>query len=311
MYDVIIIGGGPGGIAAGVYAARKKMKCALIADALSGQSVASEEIQNWIGTIAISGYDLALALEKHLRAQTGIDIIDGERVVKIDKRADNTYLVATQSGKTFETKTLLLTVGSRHKKLGVPGEKEAEGHGVVYCAICDAPLFKNKDVVVVGGGNSGLEAVVDLLPYAKKIYLLHRGDALKGDATTQEKIAKQKNVEIIFNADTKEIIADEKKFVHGIVYKDKKTGDEKKLDVQGVFVEVGVQPNSEFVAHLVKLTPQNAIVVDPRTQKSSDSGIWAAGDVTDGLYRQNNVSAGDAIKALLNIYEELHVKNAQ
>lgn len=311
MYDVIIIGGGPGGIAAGVYAARKKMKSALIADTLSGQSVASVEIQNWIGTIAISGYDLALALEKHLRAQTGIDIIDGERVEKIDKRADGTYLVTVQSGKTFETKTILLTVGSRHKKLGVPGEKEGEGHGVVYCAICDAPLFKDKDVVVVGGGNSGLEAVVDLLPYAKKIYLLHRGDVLKGDAATQEKISNHPQVQVILNADTKEVITDDKKMVHGLVYEDRKSGEKKKLDVQGVFVEIGVQPNSEFVAHLVKLTPQGAVIVDPRTQKSSDAGIWAAGDVTDGLYRQNNVSAGDAIKALLNIYEELHVKNSK
>lgn len=311
MYDVIIIGGGPGGVAAGVYAARKKMKCALIADMLSGQSVVSEAIQNWIGTVSVSGYDLAQMLEKHLRAQSGIDIIDGERVTKVEKRADSTYLLTTQSGKTFETKTLLLTIGSRHKKLGVPGEKEGEGHGVVYCAICDAPLFKDKDVVVVGGGNSGLEAVVDLFPYAKKIYLLHRGDSLKGDATTQEKIASHKNVEIILNADTKEIITDEKKLVHGLVYEDKKSGEKRTLDVQGVFVEVGVQPNSEIVAQLVILNPQGSIIVDPHTQKSSDAGIWAAGDVTDGRYRQNNVSVGDAIKAILNIYEELHVKNAK
>jgi alkyl hydroperoxide reductase subunit F len=311
MYDVIIIGGGPGGIAAGVYAARKKMKCAIIADTFSGQSVASEDIQNWIGTISVSGYDLALMLEKHLRAQTGIDIVDGERVSKIDKREDGTFLVTLMKGRTFETKTLLLTIGSRHKKLNVPGEKEGEGHGVVYCAICDAPLFGDKDVAVVGGGNSGLEAVVDLLPYAKKIYLLHRGEALKGDATTQEKIIKQKNVELILNCATKEIIVDDKKQVHGLVYVDGKTGTEKTLDVRGVFVEVGVQPNSELVAHLVKLSPYGSIMVNPRTQMSSDNGIWAAGDVTDGLYRQNNVSAGDAIKAILNIYEEIHVKESR
>ncbi len=308
MYDVIIIGGGPGGIAAGVYAARKKMKVALITDTLSGQSVASVEIQNWIGTVSVSGLELAEMLEKHLRAQTDIDIVEGERAASVTKRADGTYLVTTKSGKTFETKTLLLTIGSRHKRLEVPGEKEGEGHGVVYCAICDAPLFKDRDVVVVGGGNSGLEAVVDLLKYAKKIYLLHRGDALKGDASTQEKIAKEKNVEIILNADTKEIVVDEKKMVHGLVYEDKKSGAKRTLEVQGVFVEVGVQPNSELVKDLVKLTPQGSIIVDPRTQRSSDGGIWAAGDVTDAPYRQNNISAGDAIKAVLNIYDELHVK---
>lgn len=308
MYDVIIIGGGPAGISAGIYAARKKMRCAIVADILSGQSVVSAEVQNWIGVESISGFALAQMLEKHLRAQKDIDIFDGDRVVKIEKRADGTFMLTTQSGKALKTSTILCATGSRHKKLMVPGEKEGEGHGVVYCAICDAPLFQGKDVAVVGGGNSGLEAVVDLLPYATTITLLHRGDSLKGDATTQEKIMAHDNVHIIFNAETKEIIVDDKKQVHGLVYEDRKTRARTTLSVQGVFVEVGVQPNSELVAHLVTLSPHGSIVVDPRTQRSSDAGIWAAGDVTDGLYRQNNISAGDAIKAILNIYDTLHVR---
>lgn len=307
MYDVIIIGGGPAGVSAGIYAARKKMKSVIISDTLSGQSVVSVDVQNWIGVPSISGFDLAQMLEKHLRSVQGIDIVDGEHVEKIEKRADATFLVTTKSGKTFETKTILITTGSRHRKLGTPHEDRFEGHGLVYCAICDAPLFKGKDVVVVGGGNSGLEAVVDLLQYAPKIYLLHHGDTLKGDATTQEKILNHKNVEVIFNAETKEILGEDTS-IHGLVYEDLKTGARKTLAVEGVFVEIGAMPNSELVKDLVNLNAYNHIITDPRTQKTSAVGIWAAGDVTDFPYRQNNISASDAIKAILNIYDELYVK---
>ena len=307
MYDVIIIGGGPAGVAAGIYAGRKKMKSVLITDLLSGQSVVSADIQNWVGTPSISGFDLAQSLEKHIRAQGGIEIMDGERVAKIEKRDDNTFLVRTESGKTLETKTILVTTGSRRRKLGTPNEERFEGHGLVYCAICDAPLFQGKDVAVVGGGNSGLESVVDLIPYANKIYLLHRGDALKGDPATQEKVLNHKNVEVIFNAETKELIGEDKS-VHGLVYEDKATGERKTLAVQGVFVEIGAVPNSEIVRGLTNITEYGRIVVDPKTQRTSLPGIWAAGDVTDGLYQQNNISAGDALKAILNIYEGLYVK---
>ncbi|MFA6407386.1 MAG: FAD-dependent oxidoreductase [Candidatus Paceibacterota bacterium] len=308
MYDVIIIGGGPGGVAAGVYAARKKMKTAIIADTVGGQSVISVDIQNWIGTPSISGFEFSQALERHLRAQKdNINIVDGERAETIEKLSDGTFHVTTRSKKVFETKTILLTIGSRHRRLEIPGEKEFEGHGVVYCATCDAPLFKGKEVVVVGGGNSGLEAVVDLLPYATKIYLIHRGESLKGDKTTQDKIVQNQNVEIILNAVPREIHG-EGKIVSELLYEDIKTGEKKILKVQGVFVETGVQPNSEIVKDLVKRSEWNSIVVNPQTQETSCPGIWAAGDVTDALYRQNNISAGDAIKAILNIYDYLHIK---
>ena len=307
MYDVIIIGGGPAGVSAGIYAARKKMKAAIISDQLSGQSVVSVDIQNWIGTPSISGFDLAQLLETHLRASGGIDIFDGEYVTGVKKQDSGSFLVTTKSGRSFETRTLLITTGSRHRKLGTPNEDRFEGHGLVYCTICDAPLFKGKDVVVVGGGNSGLESVVDLMPYASKIYLLHRGTMLKGDPTTQEKILNHPNVEVIFNAETKEILG-EGKSVSGLAYEDKTTGERKTLAVEGVFVEIGVLPNSEIVKEFVNTNEIGSIIVDPRTQKASAANIWAAGDVTDGLYRQNNISVGDAIKAILNIYDELYVK---
>ena len=228
-------------------------------------------------------------------------------MTEVKKQDSGVFLVTMKSGKTFETKTLLITTGSRRRKLGTPDEDRFEGHGLVYCTICDAPLFKGKDVVVVGGGNSGLESVVDLMPYASKIYLLHRGSSLKGDPTTQEKIMNHENVEVIFNGETKEILG-EGKSVSGLVYEDKTTGERKTLAVEGVFVEIGVLPNSEIVKEFVNTNEIGSIIVDPRTQKASAPNVWAAGDVTDGLYRQNNISVGDAIKAILNIYDELYVR---
>ena len=165
MYDLIIIGGGPGGVAAGVYAARKKMKAMLITESFGGQSIVSNDIQNWIGTKSISGFDLAKSLEEHLRAQEGIDIVDDDLVTGVAKK-EGGFSLSTRNGKTFDAKYILLASGSRRKKLGVPGEKELDGRGVVYCTTCDAPLFGGKTVVVVGGGNSALEGVLDLIQYA-------------------------------------------------------------------------------------------------------------------------------------------------
>lgn len=303
MYDLIIIGGGPAGVSAGIYAARKKMKTLLVTDGLGGQSVVSADIQNWVGTISISGLDLAKNLEAHLRAQQDIEIIDDDRVTAVQKKEDGSFSVATQDGKTFETKYLLLVSGSSRKKLGVPGEAAFEGRGVVYCSICDAPLFGGKTVVVVGGGNSALESVMDLVPYAAKIYLLVRSEILKGDPITQEKVRKEPKASIIWNGVTQEILG--KDFVTGIRYQDIKSQEIKELPVDGVFVDVGLVPNSDFVKDLVERDPYGSVKIDARTQATSCPGIWAAGDVSDALYKQNNISAGDAIKAVLNIYDRL------
>jgi alkyl hydroperoxide reductase subunit F len=303
MYDLIIIGGGPGGVAAGIYAARKRMKTALVTDTFGGQSLVSAGIENWIGTKVISGYDLAKSLEEHLRAQQGIDIIDGDLVAMVVKKDDGTFTVTTKNGKTLETKYILLTSGSRRKRLGVPGEDQFDGKGVVFCTTCDAPLFGGKIVAVVGGGNSALEGVIDLLQYASKIYLLARGEVLRGDPVTQEKIKSHPNVEILWNTVVEEIKGD--KFVNGIRYKDVKTNEEKDIALEGVFVEIGLVPNSDFVKDLVKLGEFGHIAIDHKTQATSCPGIWAAGDVSDGLYDQNNISVGDAIKAVLNIYDQV------
>lgn len=303
FYELIIIGGGPGGVAAGVYGARKKMKAALVTETFGGQSLVSADVKNWIGTKSLSGFELAQNLEAHIRDQEGIEIISGERVSKIGK-TENGFIIKTESGKSFETKYILTTAGSRRKRLGVPGEDEHEGRGVAYCSICDAPLFQNMDVAVVGGGNAGLEAVVDLQPYAKKIYLLEYGDTPKGDPVTLEKIQKDSKFNLIANAQTLEILGEEK--VSGLKYKDRKTNKEKILPIEGVFVEIGILPNSEMMGDLVEKDKFGDIIVDHKTQRTSCPGIWAAGDVTDVLYKQNNISAGDAIKAVLNIYDELN-----
>lgn len=303
MYDLIIIGAGPGGVAAGVYAARKKIKALLITDSFGGQSAVSADVQNWIGAKSISGYDLAKSLEEHLRAQTGIEIIDDDLVTGVQKKDDG-FSVATRNGKAYETKFLLLASGSSRKKLGVPGEKEFEGRGVVYCSTCDAPLFGDKIAAVVGGGNSAFESVMDLIPYASKIYLLVRSEILKGDPVSQDKVKSNPKVQIIFNAVVEEVSG--KDLVTGVRYKDVKTGEKKDLPLDGVFVEIGLVPNSEFVKDLVDRDERGDIIIDYKTQSTSCPGIWAVGDVTNGLYRQNNISAGDAVKAVLNVYD--HIK---
>ena len=241
-------------------------------------------------------------LEEHLRAQEDIDIEGDDKVESVEK-TEQGFSVTTKAGKKFETKYILLATGSQRKKLGIPGEKEFNGRGVAYCSICDAPLFKGKEVAVVGGGNAGLEAVIDLLPYATKIYLFERIDKLKGDKVTQEKILAEPKVQPVMFVQAEAIEGNE--FVTGIKYKDLKTGESKTIPVGGVFVEIGSIPSSDLVKDLVQLDSFGNIIVDHKTQQTSNPGIWAAGDVTDVLYKQNNISAGDAVKALLNIDEKL------
>jgi alkyl hydroperoxide reductase subunit F len=305
MYDLIIIGGGPAGVAAGVYAARKKINSAIVADSFGGQSTVSADIQNWIGVPSVSGFDFAQGLEKHLRVQEGIEIISPEAVVKLESVGEDLKVIL-RDGKELMTRTVFLATGAKRRKLGIPGEQEFDGKGVAYCSICDAPMFQGQSVAVVGGGNAGLEAVLDLVPYASEIYLLHRHSELKGDKITQEKIKDIKNLKIILSAEPTKILGD--KLVNTLVYKDLMDGTEKELKVHGVFVEVGHLPANELVKDLVVLNEHGQIKVDPWTQKTSHARIWAAGDVTDGRYQQNNISMGDAVKAVLNIQEFLRGK---
>jgi alkyl hydroperoxide reductase subunit F len=299
MYDVIILGGGPAGAAAAVYVARKRLKTLLITESFGGQSVVSDSIQNWIGDTHITGFDLAKKLEEHVRVFSDvIEIKMPERVQEIKKLGDN-FKVTTDTGE-YEGRVIILAIGARRRKLNIPGEQKFEGKGVVYCSTCDAPLFSGKKVAVVGGGNAGLEAVVDLFPYAEHITLLIRGESMKGDAITQEEIKKNSKVNIIFNVVAEEILGD--KFVTGLKYEDSKTKEIKELPLEGVFVEIGSVPNSEVVKNLVELDQWGQVKIDSKHASTSQPGIFAAGDITDDPYKQNNISAGDAVKAALAAY---------
>ena len=304
LYDLIIIGGGPAGAAAAVYSARKKLKILLLTESFGGQSIVSDDIQNWIGEPHISGFDLAKKLEAHVRAYPDeVEIKTPERAVKVSEAGDN-FKVETDKGNFYESKTIILVAGARRKRLNVPGEDKFEGKGVAYCSTCDAPLFSDKKVAVIGGGNAGLEAVQDLFPYASEVYLIHRGEALKGDpATVAEAQKNPKLKEVILNANTKEILGES--MVTGVRYEDAKTGENKTLKVDGVFVEIGSVPNSEMVKGLVDIDAFGQVVIDPKHGSTSHRGIFAAGDITDDPYKQNNISAGDAVKAALAAYNYL------
>jgi len=315
-YDVVVIGGGPAGVAAAVYTARKRLKTLFITESFGGQSIVSDDIHNWIGEIKISGFDLAQKLENHVRSYSDmVEIKMPEKVVKIttvacqeEKRVCD-FEVKTDKGGVYQGKTIILCAGASRRKLGVPGEDKFGGKGVAYCSTCDSPLFSGKTVAVVGGGNAGLEAVVDLFPYATKVYLLHRGEELKGDPSTQEEIRKNPKAEIILNAETQEILGEN--FVTGLRYKDAKTGEEKELKVGGVFVEIGSVPNSEIVKNLVELDKWSQVILDSKHGSTSHPGIFAAGDITDDPYKQNNISAGDAVKAALAAYAYLLKREKQ
>ncbi|MDP3772081.1 MAG: FAD-dependent oxidoreductase [bacterium] len=305
MYDTIIIGGGPTGTAAAVYTARKRLKTLLIVEEFGGQSIVSDDIQNWIGEEHISGYDLAKKFEAHVRSFPDIvEIKTPERALTVravnctaEKVCD--FEVETDKGK-YQGKTVILGAGARRRKLGIPGEDKFNGKGVAYCSTCDAPLFSGKVVAVVGGGNAGLEAAVDLIPYATKIFVLEFGEVLKADPVTQEDVKKNPKIEIVFNAQSKEVMGES--FVTGLKYLDRKTNEEKTLEVQGVFVEIGSIPNSEMVKGLVELDKFGQVIIDSKHATTSHPGIYAAGDITDDPYKQNNISSGDAVKAALSAY---------
>src|SRR3989344_4719496 len=305
-YQLVIIGGGPAGAAAGVYAARKQIKTALIAESFGGQSVESNDIQNWIGTPTITGMDLAKNFKEHVKAYAGsfVDIKEGERVNKVEHIEKDGFVVTTNKD-IYKTKTVLVATGGSRRKLEVQGAKEFEGKGITYCASCDGPFFADKDVVVIGGGNAGFESAAQLLAYCKSVTLLSRGE-FRADPVTVEKVSQNPKMKVISNATPTEIRGD--KFVTSIIYK--KTApfadDNIELKTEGIFVEIGHIPATDFVDGLVEMDELKRIKIDHKTQRTSASGIWAAGDCTDTLYHQNNIAAGDAVKALEDIYLELH-----
>lgn len=301
MYDLAIIGGGPGGSAAAVYAARKLLNTVLITEEFGGQSIVSEDIQNWIGTPHLSGEALAKSLEAHVREYAGnqVTIALGDRVESLSCE-NGGFTVTTRAGKTYTAKTVLITSGGSRKRLDAKNADQFEHKGLTYCASCDGPLFAGQDVAVVGGGNAGFETASQLLAYAKSVTLLQRSEQFTADPATVTKVLAHPHMRGITNAVPTEVLGD--KFVSGLRFKDQKTGMEQELAVSGIFVEIGMIPNTQFVESLVDVDQYKRIIVNERTQRTSLSGIWAAGDCTNGLYHQNNIAAGDAVKALEDIY---------
>lgn len=307
MYDLAIVGGGPAGVAGGVYASRKLLKTVFITDVWGGQSTVSADIQNWIGTPSISGDKLAKDLETHLKtyAEGILDIVEGERVEKAEKKGD-IFVLTTKSGKTFEAKTILIASGASRRTLDIPGAQQFDQKGLTYCASCDGPLFSGMDVAVIGGGNAGFETAAQLLAYVKSVTLLDNQSEFKADPITVKKVLEHPNMKAISNAETTEVRGE--KFATGLVYKDKLSGEIKELPVTGIFVEIGLIPSTSFAEGLVELDPVKRVVVNAKNQRTSVEGVWAAGDCTDELYHQNNIAVGDAVKALEDIYIYLKTK---
>ncbi|MFT5280850.1 MAG: alkyl hydroperoxide reductase subunit F [Flavobacteriaceae bacterium] len=305
MYDLIIIGGGPAGTSSAVYAARKRLKTLLIAKEFGGQSMVSETIYNWIGTPEISGADLAKSLEEHTRYYEGeyLTIKEGQLATKVVKNDDDTFTIITDKEEEFTAKSVLVSSGSSRRKLNVEGADRLEHKGLTYCATCDGPLFADLDVAVIGGGNAGFETAAQLLAYCKSVTLIHRGDSYRADQITVDKVLSHEKMKGITNASLKEIQGE--KMVDGLIYTDSE-GIDQTLKVQGIFVEIGQIPNTDLVDGVAERDDYNKISIDPWTQKTSQLGIWSAGDCTNVRYHQNNIAAGDAVRAIEDIYSYLH-----
>lgn len=305
IYDLAILGGGPAGVAAGVYAARKRLKTIFITKDWNGQSTVSEGIENWIGEVKISGLDLSKRLETHLKAYVGevLDVKEGEFATNLEKTPGG-FKITSNKG-VYEARTVLITTGSSRRKLDIPGAEEYDNKGLTYCATCDGPLYADQDVAVIGGGNAAFESAAQLLAYCRSVTLLARSD-FRADQITIDKISRNPKFKGVTNAVPKLVRGE--RFVTGLVYTDKNSGTDVSLAVTGIFVEIGSIPNTDFAKSVVKLDDRDHIIVDPKTQMASTPGVWAAGDCTDGLYHQNNIAAGDAVKAVEDLYLYLHTQ---
>lgn len=304
MYETIIIGAGISGMTAAIYASRKRMDFLLITKDIGGQFLVSGEVLNYPGIVKTTGIEFKLKMEEQLKFNN-VRITDNEEVKRIERIADGNFNVVTTKAE-YETKTVIIASGARARKLNVKGEERLANNGLTYCAICDGPLFKDKDVAVIGGGDSALEAADFLLNIASKIYLINLTDRLTAHEYLQESIQDQPKVTLINRAKTTEILGDTK--VTGIRYE--QDGERKQLDVQGVFVEIGRVPNTEFVEGLVELDQHKHIVIDCQGN-TSIPGIYAAGDCASGHEYQFVIAAGQGCMALLKAARYLARKKGQ
>ena len=301
LYDIIIIGGGPAGMTAGIYAARQKLNTLLITKDFGGQMARKTvAIENYPGFEEISGLELIQKFEKHLRKEK-IDIERDE--VKEIKKINQKFIVTSESKNKFESKTVIVASGADPRPLEVPGEKEFLGQGVSYCPLCDGPLFSDKVVAIIGGGNSAFEAAIFLAKIAKKIYILEYGENVRADAENQERVKRTGKVEIITDVQIKEIKG--RNFVGSIVYQERKSGKTFEVPIDGIFIEIGNQPATSFVKGLVDFNERDEIKVDFETYQTKMPGLFAAGDCNVGKYKQIITACGEGAKAALTAYDYL------
>ncbi len=299
MYDVIIIGGGPAGITAGIYVARKRLKAVLITKDFLGQAGFTGRIENWPGEKRVQGPELMRKFEEHLK-EYEIDIRE-EEVVSVNK--NESFSVKTKES-NFEAKCVIFASGRKPKPLGITGEEEFVGKGVAYCTTCDAPFFKDKKVMVVGGGNAGFESAIELTDYAKEVFLYEFASDFSADEFLQEQ-AKEKGIELRTGVELKEIKGGD--FVEKVRYKDKKNENEEEIDVDGVFVEIGSLPVTSPVESLVDTNSQGDVEINPHNNMTKTEGLFAAGDVTTIMGKQIVIAAGEGAKTALAAYK--YIKN--
>ncbi len=301
MHQLVVVGGGPAGISASIYAQRKRMDFVLITKDVGGQIIKAGEIENYLGYAMVDGVVFVQRMMEQMERLGVKPILD--EVVKVE-RLEEGFLLKTLSGKEYRSKTVLFCTGAEHRRLEVPGEREYTGRGVSYCYTCDAPFFRDVDVLVVGGGNSGFEAADQLTNYAKRIYLMEIGDHFRADEVLKEKVLSNPKVIPLLKHRVLEIRGDERG-VRGVLVEDMGGSRVYEIDVEGVFVEVGLKPNSELAKSLGVLTTQREEIIIDCNNRTSERDVYAAGDCTNVFAKQIITAAGDGAKALLSIYHDL------
>jgi len=299
-FDVLVVGGGPAGAAAAVYAARKGIRTGVVAERFGGQVLDTMAIENYISVLETEGPKFGVALEQHVKAYE-VDIMNLQRATRLVP--GQSVQVELASGAVLKAKTVILSTGARWRQINVPGENEYRNRGVAYCPHCDGPLFKGKRVAVIGGGNSGVEAAIDLAGIVGHVTLVEFGEALRADAVLQRKLRSLSNVTVLTSAQTTEIHGDGKR-VTGLTYKDRSSGELQQVELEGVFIQIGLVPNTEWLKGVVELSPHGEIMVDARGQ-TSVPGVFAAGDATTVPYKQIIIAAGDGAKAALSAFDHL------
>jgi NADH-dependent peroxiredoxin subunit F len=300
-FDVLVVGGGPAGSAAAIYAARKGIRTGVVADRFGGQVLDTLGIENFISVKETEGPKLAMALEEHVK-QYNVDIMNTQKAVAV-RETGGLKEVELANGAVLKAKSVVLATGARWREMGVPGEAQYKTKGVAFCPHCDGPLFKGKPVAVIGGGNSGIEAAIDLAGIVEHVTVLEFSDTLRADAVLVKKAESLPNVRIIREAQTTEVVGDGNK-VTGLKYKDRQTGEEHQLTLAGIFVQIGLVPNSEFLKGSLELTNRGEIVIDAKGQTSMN-GVFAAGDVTTVPYKQIIISMGSGATAALSAFDYL------